>query len=164
MSGIVGSAGSKSGVIISGSINTFAQAFKLTSTFSGGTGAMTGWTAQEKYSPNNLTMSDSSGTWTYPRTGMYEIYFQITSPFAGDQRYLECNIMTTGDNFSAQVAHYGYLCQMSNGTSYLTTKVLCFHDVTNTSTHQVRLGLASAAVCTAAANDTFCLFKRIGDA
>ena len=112
-------------------------------------------------------MSQSSGTFTFPTTGIYLITYniQLYSPSQG-ATFAGGFIDVTTDNSSYSQASTGYnSIYHSNGYAIVT----CFHqfDVTNTTTHKVKF----SAVCEFAAevrgNDgltrTGVQFTRLGD-
>ena len=147
-------------------LTTFVESYKLTSTFTGSDTAISGWTATDKYSPNSLTMTEASGIWTFPETGVYEITFQATSAFNAVNRHYEADILTTTNNFSGSYHHYGYTSSSPNTTvnHYFSTMVETIFDVVSTSTYKLKLGLLSQnSNADTRADETYCIFKRIGD-
>jgi len=112
-------------------------------------------------------MSQSSGTFTFPTTGIYLITYniQLYSPSQG-ATFAGGFIDVTTDNSSYSQASTGYnSIYHSNGYAIVT----CFHqfDVTNTTTHKVKF----SAVCEFAAqvrgssdlSRTSVQFTRLGD-
>lgn len=83
-------------------------------------------------------MSESSGIFTFPSTGIYQITFHM--PFGrngGSTYYGQARIETTEDNSSYNLAAAGYGSFGQNFGRNTATAVFVF-DVTNTSTHKVR--------------------------
>ena len=113
-------------------------------------------------------MSQSSGIFTFPSTGIYKIdfFFQGYRNVADDQQIFGEIQVTTNNSTYTGVAYalYGsnYASQrFTVGTSY-------FFDVTNTSTHKVRFDISSNAgnnliFGSTDINSTFMNFIRLGD-
>ena len=83
-------------------------------------------------------MTESSGIFTFPSTGIYQIVFNM--PFSrngGSTYYGQARIETTEDNSSYNLAAAGYGSFGQNFGRNTATAVFIF-DVTDTSTHKVR--------------------------
>ena len=114
------------------------------------------------------TMTQSSGIFTFPSTGIYLImakgsYSASSSSTSG---YNEMDLHTTTDGASFNRAAIGW-CYIASG-GYGTAACDFMFDVTNTSTHKVKFRGASAssnAYLTANTNDnqTHFTFIRLGD-
>jgi len=113
-------------------------------------------------------MSQSSGIFTFPSTGIYKIDFflQVQRNVADDPQIFGEIQVTTNNSTYTGVAYALYGSTYANqrftvGTSY-------FFDVTNTSTHKVRFDVTSNAgnntvVGNTDINQTFMNFIRLGD-
>ena len=114
-------------------------------------------------------MSQSSGIFTFPGTGVWSIQF-ITMPFSSGEgsAYIQTALKTTVDNSSYDTASRSYTNHFesgaySNGNSYF------IFDVTNTSTHKCKFSLDQNEAGTPAfqgntgINSTFATFLRLGD-
>ena len=113
-------------------------------------------------------MSESSGIFTFPSTGIYQIdfFFQGYRNTADDQQIFGEIQVTTNNSTYAGVAYALYGSNYADqrftvGTSY-------FFDVTNTSTHKVRFDISSNAgnnliFGSTDINSTFMNFIRLGD-
>ena len=113
-------------------------------------------------------MSQSSGIFTFPSTGIYKIdfFFQGYRNVADDQQIFGEIQVTTNNSTYTGVAYALYGSNYANqrltvGTSY-------FFDVTNTSTHKVRFDISSNAgnnliFGSTDINSTFMNFIRLGD-
>ena len=83
-------------------------------------------------------MTESSGIFTFPSTGIYQIVFNM--PFSrngGSTYYGQARIETTEDNSSYDLAAAGYGSFGQNFGRNTAVATFIF-DVTNTSTHKVR--------------------------
>ena len=81
-------------------------------------------------------MSESSGIFTFPSTGIYYIELQV-SVSTNASLYNNIVIKTTSDNSSYGSASEGYVFLEQN-SQYSSSTVSFIFDVTNTSTHKVR--------------------------
>jgi len=114
-------------------------------------------------------MSESSGLFTFPETGIYKIEFSTKVTSSNQQvRYIVNEIILSTDNFSS--SHSGaYASQsMSNDASADATGTCsCIFDVTNVSTHKVKFTVYSEHSVTwggsSTTNATYATFIRLGD-
>ena len=83
-------------------------------------------------------MSQSSGIFTFPSTGIYKIYLQFLFQSSGTAPYHGLHIMTTTDNSSYSAATENYVGLANN---YNSASSQFIFDVTNTSTHSPLLFL-----------------------
>jgi len=114
------------------------------------------------------TMTQSSGIFTFPSTGIYLIMAKgaYSVSGGGQSDYNEMDLHTTTDGSSFNRAAIGWCCIVSGG--YGTAACDFMFDVTNTSTHKVKFRGASEssnAYLTANTNDnqTHFTFIRLGD-
>ena len=114
------------------------------------------------------TMTQSSGIFTFPSTGIYLIMAKGSYAVSGGGQsdYNEMDLHTTTDGSSFNRAAIGWCCIVSGG--YGTASCDFMFDVTNTSTHKVKFRGASessSAYLTANTNDnqTHFTFIRLGD-
>ena len=114
------------------------------------------------------TMTQSSGIFTFPSTGIYLIMAKgsYSASSSSTSNYNEMDLHTTTDGSSFNRAAIGW-CYIASG-GYGTAACDFMFDVTNTSTHKVKFRAASAssnAYLTANSNDnqTHFTFIRLGD-
>ena len=114
------------------------------------------------------TMTQSSGIFTFPSTGIYLIMAKgsQSASSSSTSNYNEMDLHTTTDNSTFNRAAIGW-CYIASG-GYGTAACDFMFDVTNTSTHKVKFRAASAssnAYLTANSNDnqTHFTFIRLGD-
>ena len=114
------------------------------------------------------TMTQSSGIFTFPSTGIYLILAKgsYSASSSSTSNYNEMDLHTTTDGSSFNRAAIGW-CYIASG-GYGTAACDFMFDVTNTSTHKVKFRGASAssnAYLTANTNDnqTHFTFIRLGD-
>ena len=114
-------------------------------------------------------MSVSSGIFTFPSTGMYEVSFYLKGRMNGDSRFHLANLMVTTDGSNFTEAAQGANSYYNGGANTLSSCVSkVFFDVTNTSTHKVRFDVQVNSGSTqtdgdTGSNQTYFTFKKIGD-
>ena len=128
---------------------TMTDQWRVTANFNHGAGTATitsNWEQNDTYytTLSGGSMTESSGIFTFPSTGLYLIraYFNAN---ATNIQYGGIIIKGTTDNFSSVDANLANnYDSFGQGTSYFAC-VVCeaFFDVTNTSTHKVKFNLNS---------------------
>ena len=117
-------------------------------------------------------MSESSGAFTFPSTGVYLIQFTILLAATSAQRYLGHRVQTTINNFSSAqtvAEELGHMGISNSFGAYHTSSSSYIFDVTNTSTHKIRFaGVAftpseTSVIGNSNQNSTFATFIRLGD-
>lgn len=117
-------------------------------------------------------MTESSGVFTFPSTGIY--FVQAVYSCSGDNasRYVGCQIMTTIDNSSYTTAalNYSHLSIEQAGTTYITLLTTTIIDVTNTTNVKCKFrqqwNTASGANVVrggTSSNESHFTFIRLGD-
>ena len=114
-------------------------------------------------------MTESSGEFTFPNTGIWLIDFQVTSNL-GSADAMETNIFTTTDNSTYSSASVTRVdSSIGGGESQGATCYCSFlFDVTSTSTHKCKFRIASQGTGSFVygnngTNFTSVLFTRLGD-
>jgi len=122
---------------------TEADQWRVTSNFdSSGTTITSNWARHSLYGAGQLGtgMSESSGIFTFPSTGIYKIDFLVVAYriSASNVRFVNQYIMATTDNSNYNEAAYAS-GSISNDAEAFTCGY-CSHlfDVTNVSTHKVK--------------------------
>ena len=119
-------------------------------------------------------MTESSGVFTFPRTGIYFIQWTTAiacSASSGNFRLIGSSIQTTVDNSSYGIASESFGALSTNDYSNLSKVTnTCFFqfDVTDTSTHKVKFSVYSIgtdpfAQGNSGKNVTYATFIRLGD-
>jgi hypothetical protein len=111
-------------------------------------------------------MTESSGIFTFPSTGIYYIEFQASISTVASL-YNNIVIQTTTDNSSYGSAAEGYV-YLEQNSQYSSSTVSFIFDVTNTSTHKVRFNSDPQDSSTRMMGDsgnhrTGATFIRLGD-
>lgn len=114
-------------------------------------------------------MSESSGIFTFPSTGIYRITFNATAyTSGGGSNFILGRILTTLDNSSYNAAASGYLSTSGDGV-YQSLSIDFIFDVTSTSTHKCKFRLAqnnaNTPIFVGSTNENYtcATFIRIGD-
>ena len=112
-------------------------------------------------------MTESSGIFTFPSTGIYLINMKMSGN-GGATNYIGNQIFTTTDNSSYVVAADGF-SSTNNSAHYYSTFNQHIFDVTSTSTHKVKFKQFKQGSNTVVANGstahsvTYAMFIKLGD-
>jgi hypothetical protein len=157
---------------LSGAGISVAQTFRLSASATGTqTPIASNWEAVDTDSGGAIgsAMSESSGIFTFPSTGIYYISTFASVSYTGSGRYTRLDLETTTDNSSYDVASQSYT-HINNvaSTTFANMKCDFIFDVTSTSTHKARLSFTPvdeniSILGTTAQNQTAITFIRLGD-
>lgn len=91
-------------------------------------------------------MSESSGTFSFPETGIYFVDFHHVCSYAGNSSTNQAIIRITTDNSVYSIASSGYssINQVSTVRTYANSSSFIIFNVTDVSTHKVRFQVAVA--------------------
>ena len=151
---------------------TMADQWRITSTFqvSSNTYITTNWERNDTtgYSKIGTGMSESSGVFTFPATGIYLVGINLTgNADSGGFNYVACSIYTTINNSSyTQSASTYESVDASNRHWAMATEFL--FDVTDVSNCKVKFFISSSntnpyVYGDGSFNTTFAHFTRLGD-
>ena len=126
------------------------------------------WEQVDSYGYGGIgtAMSQSSGIFTFPTTGIWLIQFTYNGNDNLDQDYIGGQITSTTDNSTYNIAVQGNSnCDTNN---YFTGTINFIFDVTNTTTHKIRFAVhcqSNGIVMNGNTNrtDTGVVFIRLGD-
>ena len=124
------------------------------------------FTNQTNTNRGSSRMSESSGTFTFPSTGIYRIDFFGTFYADGADTNVRADIATTTDNSTyTDVVRQSIFHTAS--TQFASCHASYVFDVTNTTTHKVRFTMDSATGATIKGGGspmyTYVIFERLGD-
>ena len=118
-------------------------------------------------------MSESSGVFTFPRTGIYLVKYNITTILGGNGEDNKVNplieITTDNSSYSTAADSQESLADHGGGTTARASQELnIIFDVTNTSTHKVRFSVLventqTQTNASSTDNRTYFTFIRLGD-
>ena len=122
---------------------TMAEQWRLQSALQGNRTPLTGWNVVNTGNAGKIgsSMSESSGAFTFPSTGIYLIMFVLQGYSDNSTQNLIGNIQTTTNNSSwtgvaySQNGIYDYSNSYPSHSNGMNTHIF---DVENTSTHKVR--------------------------
>ena len=152
---------------------TMADQWRLTSDLAGSspnTFITSNWERVDTAGQGTLGtgMSESSGVFTFPSTGIYKVDFQFNAYSTSSVRYVGARIQVTTDNNT-----YTIVSDSSDGihvpstSSWGTSQTSSLIDVTNTSNVKVKFnyyGIGSVTFAgSSTQNRTFVTFMRLGD-
>jgi hypothetical protein len=150
-----------------------ADQWRLTTSFSGDATLSSNLERVDTYGFGQLGtgMTESSGAFTFPSTGIYYISFSVTQKNGDNvtKRFNGSKILTTTDNSTynpATEVYQGIPALSSDFYGNMTSNFI--FDVTDTSTHKVKFSINAfdSAVATEGdtnTNLTFMTFLRLGD-
>ena len=113
-------------------------------------------------------MSQSSGVFTFPSTGIYLVTFTLVVARSGSTRYFEARINATTDNSSYSLVGQstGHINQVTSGT-LSTVTFSTFVDVTDTSNVKVKFSTIADEAIDVTSNPNYprtnVTFIRLGD-
>ena len=119
-------------------------------------------------------MSESSGVFSFPSTGKYEITWHpvVSNRSGGTNRshvYIFCEISVTANNSSYGSRAQSLICfdDAAGAEYYISATTQFLYDVTNTSTHKIKVGfyLGNGVTLQGDSNlqSAAITFKKIGD-
>ena len=115
-------------------------------------------------------MTQSSGIFTYPSTGIYRVDFHVTMSLNSNSRYNLIAIMKTLDNssYAEAATTYAHISNNTSSTTYASAHADTIIDVTNTSNVKVSFQVEhhdnNTTVTGGSAVDyTWAHFLRLGD-
>ena len=151
---------------------TMAQTWRLTSSFSipsSNTFLTSNFEVADTYSYGSIgaSMTESSGVFTFPSTGIYLIQLIGQHNTSGQINWSQTEIHITTDNGTYNGAAYGY-ANLTGSGAYQSSICQIQFDVTNTSTHKIKFGCRgsngnSDFVGGTNNNNTIFQFIRLGD-
>ena len=167
-----GSAAAPTWATPSGGIS-IAQQWRLTSKIQANADPLTGWELVDTQSGGGYgtSMSESSGIWTFPSTGWWLITFHLQAESDNHTHRNIADLRTTTNNSSystAASAMQGIYDFNNSYPSHGSCTAQHLFDVTNTSTHKVKLSFGAGQGGEYAHGDsnytyTYGLFERLGD-
>ena len=114
-------------------------------------------------------VTQSSGVFTFPTTGIWQIMFQIEIYKNGACRWFEAGMIGTVDNFSSErVLATGYGSLFSSGANtHTSVRTSTFYKVSNVSNNKIKFRVNMAAGVTnessTTKNNTWVEFVRVSD-
>jgi len=157
--------------LVGGGGITMAQQWRLTSDITGDANPISSnleIVDTDGYGGIGSNMTESSGVFSFPSTGIYLINFHILQYVVSGGDYCQGIIQTTTDNSSYSSAADARTNSSSSGTAFNSAFTNFIFDVTNTSTHKVSFRVVQANTSNkisgnSSSNLTHMTFIRLGD-
>ena len=159
--------------LVGGGGITEADMHRITTDFTGSVQPITAnWERcdEDTFAKIGTGMSVSSGIWTFPVTGLYQVVWICTWKLANDvTRHCYSELITTNNNSSYTERGTGWThINDESGNSYASSTVSAFVNVSNVSNQKVKLGVNvdnSSTTCmgSSTSNRTYVSFIRLGD-
>ncbi len=147
---------------------TEADQWRVTSDFSSNADPITSnWERNDNsFDKVGTGMSESSGIFTFPSTGIWKIDYQASFNSTGNVNYGGAYVKATTDNSNYSRIGYAYTSiDDGSGTWYGSASGTVMFDVTNVSTHKVYLEIGMAGgncMGSSTAHVTGLTFMRLG--
>ncbi len=131
---------------------------------------VTSWTRANAYSATiGSAMTESSGIFTFPETGIYKVVFDVYYQTANSSRFISHRIYKVISATSTRIAQKLTSVNTAGSQWYQSDKVEAYFDVTNVSTHKIEFTVASENATTLGSGhsssliQTAAYFTKIGD-
>ena len=115
-------------------------------------------------------MSESSGIFSFPSTGIYYVKFHATFSLSSSSRFNAIRIDVTENNsaYSTDALTYTHISQVASGQTFTSADLDIMLDVTDISNIKVRFSVEHHDTNTSTAGDstqdnTYVRFIRLGD-
>jgi len=123
---------------------TEADSWRVTSSFTGDANPISSnWERDDtNFDKVGTGLSESSGVFSFPSTGIYLIEQTYRFFYNGDSRYNEGEIQITtnnGSNWNTRASGSAFVQQTSSNSTYNTFTASCMVDVTDTSNVKFRI-------------------------
>jgi len=151
---------------------TMADAYKVTSSFSGTSYITSNWARDTTRGGGNIgsAMSESSGVFTFPSTGIYLVHFQARGNINNqNNREVIIQIFFTSDNSNYEETANAAMNQYdSNSSTHDSTNTQKILDITDVSNQKVKFRVQTNESSWSTYGDsstsfTFVQFIRLGD-
>ena len=142
----------------------FAQ-WRVTTGWSGAADPIVNWT---ETSDKNVTLTQSSGIFSFPSTGYWHIMCQLFGYKNDDQDNIELHIMRTvnNSNYHTKSWAYSHMNNDDGGNLYTSVHAELVFDVTDTTNCKVKFKTINNTVnwhADSGRNDSYAIFTRLGD-
>jgi hypothetical protein len=151
-------------------VNTWNNSSEINPTATATLTTMTNWSEYTTSPTANVgsSMTHSSGVWTFPETGIYEIRFAVQYTEYGNaySGYVGAYILATTNNssYNTQNANLSWLDGSAGGACHGLAITKSIIDVTDTANVKVKLGYNSQATTVIQAGDaTSVTFTKIAN-
>jgi hypothetical protein len=160
--------------LIKGGGITMVDNWRLSSSFTGSANPVaSNWERNDSPAPSfgyyGSQMTESSGVFSFPSTGIYQIIFNGQWYLNGDTQYCGVEIHATSNNssYGNMVTNYSFIKNVTNPT-YTSLSTGAMFDITDTTNMKVRFRIAVEDSATTTIGEstydhTFVRFIKLGD-
>lgn len=151
--------------------NLMADEWRITSDLAGDDGSI--FTANWERNDTNFSlvgsgMTESSGAFTFPSTGIYLLYYRSRFQINGDLNNVKLGISMTTDNSNYTSITLASQNSQNSGVEVMSVNGAVVVDITNTTTHKIKLayaGTSSAVTWFGSSTQMYTgiTFLRLGD-
>jgi len=161
--------------LIKGGGITEADQWRLTSSFAntGDNYVTSNWERNDNtaFAKLGTGLSESSGVFSFPSTGLYYITWMVWGSQNGSSRYNYARIEGTTDNSSYDAIAYNAfgILPISGSAGHQSTVTSCYFNVTDVSTHKIKFkintenSISINAQSSGQSNSPAATFIRLGD-
>ncbi len=151
---------------------TQADQWRLHTDFTGDVNPVINWERDDTtpFSKIGAGMSENTGIFTFPTTGIYKVEYVFTAKLDGDSRNVYGYIVTTEDNsnYYNRAGLETHIQRTQSNQTLCTAYGSCFVDVTDTSNIKVKFSAYSVDTSRTMLgrsnyNSTYVTFTRLGD-
>ena len=154
---------------------TMAQIWRINTIYTAVTGEnalSSNWEAADNATAGYIgsSMTESSGVFTFPSTGIYLIHLNVGFYSGASRRYIGCGINTTTNNSTYTRVALNYTSiELGSSTTHASVATSYMFDVSDTSTHKVNFITSvddsgnAAIYANSSENRTWASFIRLGD-
>ena len=140
----------------------FAQ-WRVNTGWSGAADPIVNWT---ETSDKNVTLTESSGIFSFPSTGYWHIMCQLFGYKNDDQDNIELHIMRTvnNSNYHTKSWAYSHMNNDDGGNLYTSVHAELIFDVTSTTNCKIKFKTINNTVnwhADSSRNDSYAIFKRL---
>jgi hypothetical protein len=159
-----------SGFVNGGGV-TEADQWRVTSDFTPAGTVTANWERNDtNFDKLGTGMSESSGVFTFPSTGIWEVSWDVTLKHNGSSRELQTRIqMTTNNSSYSNIAENGsFVQQTDSNTTYAHGNANAIVDISDTTNRKVKFyfnntGSVGNVDGSSGENKTWATFIRLGD-
>ncbi len=153
---------------------TMADTWRLTASFTGAASPIaSNWERADDATSGFIGtgMTESSGVFTFPQTGIYQVQYWITYYLNADTRHNNHQIFVSsnsGGAYDSVAESNSFVAVASSNNTHATTNTMAVVDVTSASNFRVRFHTSYTSSSTttwadSGSNYTYVQFLRLGD-
>jgi len=151
---------------------TMADQWRWTASFTGTTSVTSNWERNDtSFDKIGTGMTESSGIFTFPSTGIYHVSTGTSFNLNSNSRYngIMIELSTNGgSNFTDVAEAYAHISNNTSSATYANAHANAMIDVTNTSNFKIRIRVShhdanTSSMGSSSLNNNYTNFIRLGD-